>query len=208
LDQSTFGCEDVGQNNVILTVTDREGNTDTAPAVITVEDNISPDLSSLPSPVTIEIDANGYAVMDPVYIGSFVDEACDFTTTFSVDSFDCDDVVIAPCWPFLVEVNGNLVPGDHVVDVTVVDASGNTSTTQIGVIVEDNTDPVANVFANINLYLDATGNATLDFEDHIDNGSFDNCSYVATFERDDLIGGRDFFCERCKYCSFSIRYVN
>jgi len=87
LDQSTFGCEDVGQNNVILTVTDREGNTDTAPAVITVEDNISPDLSNLPSPVTIEIDANGYAVMDPVFIGSFVDEACDFTTTFSVDSF-------------------------------------------------------------------------------------------------------------------------
>ena len=195
LDQSTFGCEDVGQNNVILTVTDREGNTDTAPAVITVEDNISPDLSNLPSPVTIEIDANGYAVMDPVFIGSFVDEACDFTTSFSVDSFDCDDVVIAPLGPVLVEVNGNFVPGDHVVDVTVVDASGNTSTTQIGVIVEDNTDPVANVFANINLYLDATGNATLDFEDHIDNGSFDNCSYVATFGRDDLIGGRDFFCD-------------
>ena len=185
LDQSTFGCEDVGQNNVILTVTDREGNSDTAPAVITVEDNISPNLSSLPSPVTIEIDANGYAVMDPAYIGLFVDEACDFTTTFSVDSFDCDDVVI----------NSNVVLGDHLVDVTVEDASGNTSTTQIGVIVEDNTDPVANVFANINLYLDATGNATLDFENHIDNGSFDNCSYVATFGRDDVLGGRDFFCD-------------
>jgi hypothetical protein len=195
LDQSTFDCDDVGQNNVILTVTDREGNTDTAPAVITVEDNISPDLSNLPSPVTIEIDANGYAVMDPAYIGSFVVENCEgFTTTFSVDSFDCDDIVLTPIQA-LVEVNGNFVPGDHVVDVTVVDASGNTSTTQIGVIVEDNTDPVANVFANINLYLDATGNATLNFENHIDNGSFDNCSYVATFERDDLIGGRDFFCD-------------
>jgi len=196
LDQSTFGCEDVGQNNVILTVTDREGNTDTAPAVITVEDNISPDLSNLPSPVTIEIDANGYAVMDPVFIGSFVDEACDFTTTFSVDTFDCDDVVIAPVGPVFIEINNNVVFGDHLVDVTVEDASGNTSTTQIGVFVEDNTDPVANVFANINLYLDATGNATLDFEDHIDNGSFDNCSYVATFERidEDGPGGRDFFC--------------
>ena len=188
LDVSSFDCSNVGQNNVVLTVTDREGNTASATAVITVEDNIAPDLTNVPTTITLELDANGIAVMDSAYFGAFVDEACDFTTSFSVDTFDCDDVAanLVPNGPafVLVEVNGPV--GDHVVNYTVVDASGNSETIQIGVFVEDNIDPVANVFASIDLYLDANGNATLDFEDHLNNGSFDNCSYEATLSQTDF----------------------
>lgn len=169
LDVSSFDCSNVGQNNVVLTVTDREGNTASATAVITVEDNIAPDLTNVPTTITLELDANGIAVMDSAYFGAFVDEACDFTTSFSVDTFDCDDVA-----------------ANHVVNYTVVDASGNTETIQIGVFVEDNIDPVAKIFASIDLYLDANGNATLDFEDHLNNGSFDNCSYEATLSQTDF----------------------
>ena len=169
LDVSSFDCSNVGQNNVVLTVTDREGNTASATAVITVEDNIAPDLTNVPTTITLELDANGIAVMDSAYFGAFVDEACDFTTSFSVNTFDCDDVA-----------------ANHVVNYTVVDASGNSETIQIGVFVEDNIDPVAKVFASIDLYLDANGNATLDFEDHLNNGSFDNCSYEATLSQTDF----------------------
>ena len=188
LDVSSFDCSNVGQNNVVLTVTDREGNTASATAVITVEDNIAPDLTNVPTTITLELDANGIAVMDSAYFGAFVDEACDFTTSFSVDTFDCDDVAanLVPNGPALVLVEVNGPVGDHVVNYTVVDASGNSETIQIGVFVEDNIDPVANVFASIDLYLDANGNATLDFEDHLNNGSFDNCSYEATLSQTDF----------------------
>lgn len=188
LDVSSFDCSNVGQNNVVLTVTDREGNTASATAVISVEDNIAPDLTNVPTTITLELDANGIAVMDSAYFGAFVDEACDFTTSFSVDTFDCDDVAanLVPNGPALVLVEANSPVGDHVVNYTVVDASGNSETIQIGVIVEDNIDPVANVLASIDLFLDANGNATLDFEDHLNNGSFDNCSYEATLSQTDF----------------------
>ena len=45
LDQSTFGCDNLGLNTVILTVTDVSGNSDTASAVVSVIDTIAPSLS-------------------------------------------------------------------------------------------------------------------------------------------------------------------
>ena len=37
-----FTCADVGGNAVVLTVTDVNGNVSTAPATVTVEDNVAP----------------------------------------------------------------------------------------------------------------------------------------------------------------------
>ena len=42
LDTNTFDCSNIGVNDVILTVTDPSGNTDTCTATITVEDNLAP----------------------------------------------------------------------------------------------------------------------------------------------------------------------
>ena len=39
---SAFTCAEVGDNTVTLTVTDNNGNTNTCPAIVTVEDNIAP----------------------------------------------------------------------------------------------------------------------------------------------------------------------
>jgi gliding motility-associated-like protein len=42
LDKTLFGCNDIGSNTVVLTVTDRAGNTSTCSAVVTVIDNLDP----------------------------------------------------------------------------------------------------------------------------------------------------------------------
>ncbi|MDK2977809.1 MAG: hypothetical protein PWP52_523, partial [Bacteroidales bacterium] len=42
--QTSFNCGDLGDNPVILTVTDEQGNTSTCTATVTVEDNIAPTL--------------------------------------------------------------------------------------------------------------------------------------------------------------------
>ena len=45
----TFDCSNVGDNVVTLTVTDVNGNTSTCTAIVTVEDNIAPDLVCMPA---------------------------------------------------------------------------------------------------------------------------------------------------------------
>lgn len=45
LDVTTFTCNDIGQQPVVLKVTDASGNTSTGTAIITVEDNIAPSIT-------------------------------------------------------------------------------------------------------------------------------------------------------------------
>lgn len=52
--QTDFDCSDLGANNITLTVTDANGNSDTCNAIVTVEDDIAPILSC-PVDVTVEI---------------------------------------------------------------------------------------------------------------------------------------------------------
>ncbi|RMB63977.1 T9SS C-terminal target domain-containing protein [Dokdonia sinensis] len=48
LDVDSFDCTNLGDNNVVLTVTDVEGNSDTATAVVTVVDELGPVISESP----------------------------------------------------------------------------------------------------------------------------------------------------------------
>jgi hypothetical protein len=52
LSQTNFNCSDVGANNIILTVTDVNGNVSTCSAVVTVIDNTAPAVTA-PSNVTV-----------------------------------------------------------------------------------------------------------------------------------------------------------
>jgi hypothetical protein len=74
--QTSFSCEDVGVNNVVLTVTDTSGNTDTCTTTVTVEDTDAPVLQC--ADITLELDANGDASLNN---GSFAS-----TTDYSVTS--------------------------------------------------------------------------------------------------------------------------
>jgi len=65
LSQSSFSCADLGENQVTLTATDREGNVGSTLFTVTVVDNIAPTIAKLPRTVKVSIAANtSYTVPD------------------------------------------------------------------------------------------------------------------------------------------------
>jgi len=61
LDITSFDCSNVGLNDVILTVTDNNGNVSTASATVTVEDNIAPTV--ITQDISVSLDENGDATI-------------------------------------------------------------------------------------------------------------------------------------------------
>jgi hypothetical protein len=107
LDQSTFGCDNLGSNTVILTVSDVSGNSDTASALVTVLDTIPPTLSCQGTVLATECDAVTYNIPT-------VSDNCTITDA-----------------PTLVSgiPSGDIFPvGETEIVYTVSDASGNPTT--------------------------------------------------------------------------------
>jgi hypothetical protein len=158
---SAFTCAEVGANTVWLVVTDDEGNLDSAQAVVTVEDNVDPVISTI-APITLYVDGDGAATLVASSYHSNVTEACEYDSEFDITDFDCSDI-------------GSAIP----VVFTVTDASGNAASVSTTVTVLDTIKPVADVKANVTAYLDANGTVTLTFAD-FDIASYDNCEFVAS----------------------------
>ena len=158
LDVTSFDCNNVGANTVTLTVTDVHGNSSTATAVVTVEDNVDPSATNLP--FLVDIDANGIALLG----GESSSDNCGVASVvYSPASFGCQDL------------------GIQSYTATVTDVNGNSTLYLESVIVEDNISPVAVVEPTLDIYLDVDGEATLTFAD-LDLGSFDNCSFVPVLD--------------------------
>ncbi|MDN3725260.1 HYR domain-containing protein, partial [Aequorivita sp. SDUM287046] len=156
----TFGCADVGINDVTLLVTDTNGNTATCTATVTVEDNIAP--TAVCQNITVQLDANGNATITAEDVDNGSSDACGLTSTsIDVSTFDCSNV------------------GTNNVILTVIDTNGNVSSCTAVVTVEDNIVPVANCAAPFTIQLDANGNASITVAD-IENGSTDNCGIATT----------------------------
>jgi choice-of-anchor B domain-containing protein len=69
LDQNSFDCSDIGPNSVVLTVTDPSGNTDTCNAVITVIDDLAPQLSC-PANTSVPYDNGASYYTLPDYVAN------------------------------------------------------------------------------------------------------------------------------------------
>jgi subtilisin-like proprotein convertase family protein len=156
---STFDCSDVGDNPVVLTVTDIHGNSNICIAIVTVEDVTSP--VAVCQNITVELDPITGTV---TIIGADVDggstDACGIDSyDLDVDTFDCSNI------------------GDNTVVLTVIDVNGNMSSCTAIVTVEDNTNPEL-VCQDFTLELGADGTATLDPNDVIASNT-DNCG-IAT----------------------------
>ena len=123
LDVTSFTCADVGTNTVTLTAEDESGNTGSATATVTVEDNIAP--SVLTQDITVNLDAMGMASITPADVDNGSTDNCGIDTySLDVDTFDCDDV------------------GPNTVTLTVVDINGNSAQASAVVTVLDVTPPV------------------------------------------------------------------
>ncbi|WP_304035042.1 HYR domain-containing protein [Mesonia mobilis] len=156
IDNSTFDCSMLGANTVTLTVTDTSGNSDSCTATVTVEDNTNP-IANCVSPFTIALDATGNASITAADINNGSTDNCGIdTTAIDITDFDCTMI------------------GANQVELTVTDASGNSSTCTTTVTVVDETNPTANCVAPFTISLDANGNAQIS-ESDINDGSTDNC---------------------------------
>ncbi len=155
---TAFTCANIGTNNVTLTVTDGNSNTDNCTATVTVQDTISP-VVTCPGNQT-ENPGPGCTFTLPDYTGSVTaTDNCGGTPT----------VTQSP-------VSGTVISGNTTITMTADDGNGNTSTCTFDVILNDNTNPTA-VCQNITVYLDGAGNATITAAD-VDGGSTDNCGAV------------------------------
>jgi hypothetical protein len=154
LSATSFGCNDIGENAVTLSVFDGSGGSGQCTATVTVEDCTAPTASC--QDISVCLDTNGNAVVDASEIDNGSTDNCGSPgLQVSPSSFTCDEL------------------GSNPITLTVTDASGNSDECTATVTVEDCAAPTASC-QDISVCLDANGNAVVDASE-IDNGSTDNC---------------------------------
>ena len=161
---SVFDCEDLGQNTVVVTVTDNNGNTTTCSATVTVTENSPP--VCVPQDITIDL-VNGNSVSitaAQVDGGSFDPCGTIVNRQVSPNTFDCDNI------------------GDNVVVLTVIDNVGNSSSCSATVTVRDDIAPDCSL-RSITITIDESLTVTIDPAD-LDDDSRDACGEIVSFEAD------------------------
>ncbi|MDP2540785.1 PKD domain-containing protein [Tenacibaculum discolor] len=106
LDKTSFNCSEVGDNTVTLTVTDTSGNSNTATAIVTVEDVTPPE--AICQDITVPLDASGIATITAADIDNGSSDACGIAS-ISIDktTFDCSSVGINTVALTVEDTNGN-----------------------------------------------------------------------------------------------------
>ncbi|OJX49499.1 MAG: hypothetical protein BGO88_14760 [Flavobacterium sp. 38-13] len=116
LDKTNFSCSNVGNNTVILSVTDVNGNVATQTATVTVQDAMAP--FAITQDVTISLDADGMAYITVADINNGSSDNCGIASiTLSQTAFNCGET------------------GTNFVTMTVTDIHGNVSSAEAAVTV-------------------------------------------------------------------------
>lgn len=88
---SSFGCEDVGEQTVTLTVTDAAGNRSACEATVTVRNNTPP--TAVCNEVVLELDASRRAELNPALVSAGSSGLCGVASvSVSQRFFDCSDL--------------------------------------------------------------------------------------------------------------------
>ncbi|MCB0524017.1 MAG: HYR domain-containing protein [Saprospiraceae bacterium] len=159
LDVSSFTCAEVGENTVVLTLTDDSGNSNTCTATVTVEDQIAP--TAICQDITVDLDGTGSIIVAGTDIDDSSDDACGISELNAApSSFNCTNL------------------GTNTVTLTVTDNNGNTNTCNATVTVEDNEAPTISVCPS-----DQSIPLGVDCEAVMDNyiaqtTASDNCSFT------------------------------
>ncbi len=153
---NSFNCANVGNNNIVLTVTDSEGNTDTSQAVVDIRDTIAPTITC-PLNQTQVVDAScGYTLAD--YTG--------MATT-------SDNCTVSPTVTQTPAI-GSTQSGTTTVTLYSTDASGNVDSCSFDVTPIDNVVPTITCPGNQTASRDSSCNFTI--PDYIGSAtSSDNC---------------------------------
>ncbi len=167
LSKTSFSCEDLGDNEVVLTVTDNNGNSNTATAIVTVIDNEAPVIDF--RPLTVYLSKDGIYKLNRNNIEAI-------TKAGEEEGGTTDN-----CTPYnqlKIEISQTLFTCEHAathvpVTITVTDASGNSSTSETTIWVIDPYAP-KELCRDTTIYLDKNGNALLSAAD-LDAGTTDAC---------------------------------
>lgn len=155
--QTSFSCQDLGVQQVMVTVTDNNGNSSSCQAAVHVRDEIKP--SAICQDVTIQLGTEGTASLSPQQVdgGSF-DNCSIQDLSLDQSQFDCSNI------------------GENTVTLYVEDRGDNLRSCQATVTVEDNTGPTA-ICKDLTINLDENGFIGIDIE-QVGAGSYDNCSEI------------------------------
>ena len=149
--QSSFGCNQLGANNVTLIVTDNSGGQSFCLAQVTVLDTIAPVAAC--QDITVSLGPDGTATITGAMIGANSTDNCGSALNYTISQSTFTGT------------------GTYSVVFTVTDASGNSSSCTSTVTVTDDTPPIA-ICQDDTIYLDNSGAATITPE-MIDAGSYD-----------------------------------
>ena len=154
LNRTSFTCQDIGDNAVLLTVTDIESNSASCMAMITVLDTIAP--KAICRDRIIYLDANGSASIIASDVNNGSSDDCGISTfELSQSNFTCNDI------------------GKNDVTFIVTDFSANSDTCSTQITVVDTLSPIVSC-RDIVIRLDENDEVSILAED-VDNGSSDNC---------------------------------
>ncbi|MEL7120962.1 MAG: HYR domain-containing protein, partial [Bacteroidota bacterium] len=158
LDQTSFDCSNLGDNDVTITVTDINSNSSTCRVNLKVVDVTEP--TARCKDVTVYLDESGAASLSANDIDNDSKDNCGITNrTLSKTSFDCSNV------------------GSNTVTLTLSDKSGNTSNCTSTVTVKDEAKPTA-LCQNVTVNLDNNGSGILSAAE-VNAGSTDNCTIAS-----------------------------
>jgi PKD repeat protein len=156
LSQSEFDCSHLGDNQVILIVTDAAGNKATEIATVTVIDDLNPEL--VQNTITVALDKDGKAEITEDLVKRIARDNCAvWEVQMDRTAFNCENI------------------GENHVNITLIDVYGNRTSAVLTVLIKDTLAPVL-AGSELTLYLDQKGQARLQ-----DFRLQDNCS-SATLE--------------------------
>ncbi|HNL38898.1 MAG TPA: HYR domain-containing protein, partial [Saprospiraceae bacterium] len=157
---NTFGCSNLGNTTVTLKATDAGGNTSTCTAVVTIKDATAP--TALCKTINVYLNETGHASITAADVNNNSYDACGISSmSINYNQFDCGQIGGSPVY----------------VQLTLKDASNNTSSCLASVYVKDAIAPNA-VCTNTTVTLSATGFATVQTAPLAAN-STDNCSVTS-----------------------------
>ncbi|MBI1224968.1 MAG: T9SS type A sorting domain-containing protein [Bacteroidetes bacterium] len=148
IDQTSFDCSQLGTNQIVLTVVDEAGNSNTATANVQVVDNVAPTINV--QDFTVYLDENGTASITP----QMLDEGSTDNCSIAAQSIDITNFTCA-----------NL--GQNAVVLTIEDESGNMASGTAIVTVLDNIAPTITCPNDMLLaFCDPVGVFNLDVSDN------------------------------------------
>ena len=102
LDKNSFNCSNIGDNTVLITVSDNNGNSSTSEVIVSVIDNTPPTINTVDKLVLdLNIEESRTITLDDIFLNG--DDNCSEEITYSISktTFSCEDVETV----FLEDIN-------------------------------------------------------------------------------------------------------